>query len=124
MPTLKTYQLFVEGYDLDLSIGVHDFERESKQKVIVDIMVDMQPLPPNASDDIEDVFSYQEITDYLEGLQESAHTDLVESLAVKIGAFCMRDQRVKRASVKISKPDIVSGCEGVGTRMVFEQGSI
>jgi dihydroneopterin aldolase len=45
------------------------------------------------------------------------HTNLVETLADRIAALCLSDQRVMRVRVRVVKPDVLDRVAAVGVEI-------
>ncbi len=108
--------MFVRGLTLDCSIGIHSHERVADQRVRIDIDLTVRDHTPVA-DDIANVISYDDIVDGVKAVIAAGHVNLVETLAERIGDFCMADRRVVAARVRVEKLGAIAEAAGVGVEI-------
>jgi dihydroneopterin aldolase len=84
--------------------GVYDFERASGQDFVVDVTLEMDLAPAARSDDVADTVHYGELADALVAVITGPPVDLIETLADRLLAVCLRDRRVDAATVTVHKP--------------------
>jgi dihydroneopterin aldolase len=106
--------VFVRGIEVMASIGVHPHEMETRQRVLVDVDLDLGDLPPPADDRLAETIDYQEIARHVESLARGEHVQLVETLAERIAAWCLEDERVVAATVRVEKPEALHNAAGAG----------
>lgn len=108
-------ELRLTGFELDVEIGIHEFEIGVRQRVLVDIVLWVDAIVA-ASDDIAEVCDY----DYLRlGIFELCRKrfNLQETLCREILTLCFSNAQVARAKVFVRKPDVYQDCESVGVVM-------
>ncbi len=105
--------VFVHGLKLKASIGVFDFEKTRKQMVIIHVDLMVKEGKPH-DDQIENVVDYKKIVTDIENLIAAGHVLLVETLAEKIAEKCLEVKDVKRALVKVEKPEAFVHAASVG----------
>ena len=71
-------------------------------------------------DDITNVVSYEYIVNDIEGLINSGHFGLLETLAEKISKICLKDERVLNVTIKIEKLDVFKNARSVGIEIYRE----
>ncbi|MFW5678744.1 MAG: dihydroneopterin aldolase [Pseudomonadota bacterium] len=101
----------LEGVTVLMQVGVADFEQHPNyhQPVVVDVdlfrFVGRVPIG-----ELADTLDYDRLRrELLEGWPTRPHTDLLETLAEDLLAFCFEDPRVDAARVKLRKPAIYGG---------------
>jgi FolB domain-containing protein len=105
----------VDDLRLDLFIGVHEHERQARQKVSVTVYMFVADAGPSRSDDLADHVSYADIVDKLKDRARSTrHTQLVETLAEEVAELAFADPRVARAIVDVRKTEIIPEARSVG----------
>lgn len=109
--------LFVRDLELDCAIGVHPHERERRQRVVVNVALTLAEPGAAHRDSIAAVVSYEDIVEGVERLARGGHVNLVETLAERIAALCLRDRRVRRAKVRVDKPDVYERASSVGVEV-------
>ncbi len=94
---------------LDVRIGILDFERKKKQRIIVDLDL-FRFRGAFKGKKIADCLDYDAPFQYItKEWPKRAHTDLIETLAEDLIAFCLKMKGVEAARVAIRKPDIYKG---------------
>ena len=73
--------VFVEALKIDTLIGIYDWERRSKQPVVLDLEMAFDNRVPAATDRIEDTLDYKAVSKRLEASSVDAQFGLVETLA-------------------------------------------
>ncbi len=105
----------IEGLEVLASIGVHPHEHERTQPVIIDISVNLGGHRPPAHDRLEETLDYALVADKAAELAQSAHVQLVETLAYRIAHWVLSaDSRVKSCKVRIRKPHALINAESAG----------
>ena len=84
--------------------GVYDFERADGQDFVVDVDLELDLAPAAASDDVADTVHYGELAGQLVEVVTGEPVDLIETLADRLAAVCLRDPRVAAATVTVHKP--------------------
>ncbi|GHJ46452.1 7,8-dihydroneopterin aldolase [Catellatospora sp. TT07R-123] len=84
--------------------GVFDFERRDGQDFVVDVELELDLAPAAASDDVADTVHYGELASRLAVIVAGPAVNLLETLADRLVAACMEDDRVARATVTVHKP--------------------
>lgn len=105
--------VFIHGMKLKASIGIFDHEKARKQMIIVSVDLVVDESVPHEGD-IENVVNYKIIVDEIEQYVENGHVLLVETMAEEIAEICLADKLVKRAVVKIEKPEAFIHVGAVG----------
>lgn len=94
------------------TLGAFPEERRAPREVIVDVELELALGKAAATDDLADTVDWGALVERLRKTAEAASFRLAEALAGALLAECLRDERVRRATVKVSKPDAM---EGVGS---------
>lgn len=97
----------IEGLALQAIIGVHDFERHTRQPVVIDLDLFIDITRAAETDNLEDTVSYGDVCRAITRLVESSSFNLVEALAESIAALVFETWQVPRLVLKVSKPDAV-----------------
>ncbi len=102
----------LEGVKMDVEIGIHDYERGVKQRVLVDA-VTLVNKAWCGSDDIGTVIDYDYLLDGIKTLSDTQF-DLQETLCGKILDLALEPDAVIAAQVTTRKPDAYRDAEAVG----------
>ena len=95
-------------------IGIHDWEREKKQDILINIVMEADCQPAGVSDDFRDAVDYRAVAKKVLALVEGSAYFLVERLAEEIAKICLEDERVTVARVRVEKPGAVRFSRSVG----------
>lgn len=111
-------ELRIRDLELGFFIGVREDEKRRRQRVVINLWLYVAEAEPHLGDDIRDYVSYSDVVRGIERLAASTvHINLVETLAEKVAAIALADERVTRVVVGIEKPDIIPAAAGVGVRI-------
>jgi dihydroneopterin aldolase len=110
----KPYRIFIRDLEMIASVGVHQFEKIKPQRIRVSIDLTVGPRPPDASDTVDTVMSYENVVKAVRSIVATGHFHLIETLAERIAAECLQHYTVSSAKVKLEKPDIFPDAATVG----------
>ena len=114
--------MIAQNIEVDMFIGICDFEYLKKQKVIVNIKVlGNTPLKPI---EISECLDYSKVCFFVDSWSKRPHVDLVETLLYELFDFCFnQDERIFEVHAEIIKPEVISFANrlGVGASMTREQ---
>ncbi len=104
----------IKNLILKISIGLHDFEKEKKQRVRfnIDIITDSNIKPDN--DNLLSIVNYEETINKIETVTKKKHHELLEDLAENIFDIIFKNKIVKKVNLKLEKLDIIKNTESVG----------
>lgn len=117
---MAEYTILLEGLEVTIGLGIHDFERAAPQRVAVSVWLTCAYEAPPA-DRIDAVVDYDFLRSGILALGHGRHIELQETLcdAVANLALCA-DDRVREVRVRSMKldvyPDARVGCEVVRQR--------
>jgi dihydroneopterin aldolase len=103
-------RIFFRDFSLKVSIGIHDFEREGPQTVVVNIDLLLAPADKAHNDRIANVLNYDVVHDGVMTLAKSRHFNLQETLVEAILDLCLAQPGVVEARVSTEKPDVYGDC--------------
>jgi len=106
--------VFIRGLELVCSIGIYDHEKQTPQRVWINIDMTIRPSPVQVDDQIENVVSYETVANQVRDLVARGHINLVETMAEDIASLCLQNDRVLKVQVRVEKPDILSDATSVG----------
>ena len=103
-------RIFIRDFRLAVSIGIHDFEKDAPQTVIVNVDLMLAPTDRQHSDRIGNVLNYDTVHDGIAALAGSRHFNLQETLVEAILDLCLAQPGVVEARVSTEKPDVYKDC--------------
>ena len=111
--------LFVRNMVLDARIGVFAHEQGVTQRIRVNVafgVVD-EAVAAAGADDLARTVSYERVVLLVRDLVAQGHVALVETLAERIAAGVLAEQRVRVTRVSVEKLDIFDDAESVGVEI-------
>ena len=97
-------RIFIRDLALRCIIGIFPEERREKQDVIINVEMHCDLRRAGETDDLKDTVDYKAIKKAILKLVEASHFQLIESLAEKIAAIALSDEKVQQVIVTIDKP--------------------
>ncbi|MDO6414809.1 dihydroneopterin aldolase [Sphingomonas sp. BIUV-7] len=113
----RSFRIFLDGLDLPVDIGFHDFEVGAPQRlrVTVELWVDEAHFP--SSDRVAEAWNYDLLRTGILRLAEGRRFNLQETFAREIYALIAARPGVTAIRVVTSKPDVYPDCAGVGVEI-------
>ncbi len=112
--------IFLGGLQIETIIGIYDWERETKQTVILDIEMAHDIQKAAATDDIEDTLDYKAVSQRVISFVEQSEFFLVERLAEEINSMIRKEFNVPWVKLILNKKGAISGASDVG--IIIERG--
>ena len=98
-------------------IGIHKHEKINKQKIIFNIVINVnQNALPN-DNDLSSIVDYEKITNKLQNLTKNKNYNFLESLAEDSFKEIFEDIRIESVKIKIEKPDAIVNANSVGVEV-------
>ena len=107
-------KVIIKNLILNISIGIHNFEKKKKQRVRFNIEVVTDPYIKPNNKDLTTILNYEDLIDKIKLLVKKQHYELIEDLAENIFEIIFQNRLVKKISIKIEKLDIIKNSESVG----------
>ena len=85
-------------------IGINDWERKRKQKIVINASFRYDSRKAQQSDNIKDSVDYKIISKKIIGRVEKTKFSLLERLTAYILDIIMEDRAVREATVRVDKP--------------------
>lgn len=98
-------------------IGVHDWEREKPQDILINIALFYEKPNETVIDNIAEFIDYSKVTKNVIKIAETAQRYTVEALAEDIAEACLLDPRVLKTTVRVEKPGAVRFTKSVGVEI-------
>jgi dihydroneopterin aldolase len=115
-------RIFLKNFHVLISMGVHDFEKQARQRVIVNVDLYIDPHGKIEHDSIRETVDYDFVRTTVMKVAESGHFHLQETFCERILDICLQKPGVVAARVSSEKPDIYPDCESVGFEIVRVKG--
>ena len=112
--------IYLRDLRIDTIIGVYDWERKTRQTVILDIEMGADIKKAAKNDNIEDTLNYKAVAKRLINFVEHSQYELVESLAENIADILINEFNVQWLRLQLNKQGAVRNVRDVG--VIIERG--
>lgn len=106
-------KIFIEGLQVQSLIGVYDWERTSKTRLIVDLELAVDLQTAAVSDNVEHTVDYGKVAELVEQVAARSEFQLLEALANAILTDIFAHFACQQIRLKLSKPDILDNARNV-----------
>jgi len=110
----STDVIFLSGLTVDCIVGIWDWERRVKQKVVLDVEMEADVRRSAASDSIDDTLDYKKVAKRLLDFVGNSQYQLVETLAERVAELIVTEFGVPWVRVKLNKQGAIRGARDVG----------
>ena len=112
--TIKPDTVFLRGLEVECIIGVIDWERRIKQKVLLDLELPIDCARAAASDDVADTLDYLSVASRVREFVGESQFMLVETMAHRLALLLLEEFGMEWIRLSINKPGAVRGSRDVG----------
>lgn len=112
--------IYLNDLRIETVIGIYDWERQTKQTVILDLEMATDIKQAAASDDIEHTLDYKAVAKRLIDFVSNSEYQLVETLAEKITEIILNEFNVPWVKLRLNKQGALRGVRDVG--VIIERG--
>jgi dihydroneopterin aldolase len=106
--------IFLSGLTTECIIGIWDWERRVKQKIVIDLEMGADIRKAAASDAIEDTLDYKRVAKRLLAFVSESQFQLVETLTERIAEIVVGEFGVPWVKVRLNKQGAIRGSRDVG----------
>lgn len=106
-------RISVRDYVRDVEIGAFQSERGVTQRLKFNVVLEVAHHSGAANDDVDQIISYDMITEAIDAELSTERLNLLETLAEHVAERCLEDRRAIRVFVRIEKLDRIPGALGV-----------
>ena len=106
--------IFLSGLTTECIIGIWDWERRVKQKVVVDLEMGADIRRAAGSDRIDDTLDYKSVSKRLLQFIGDSEFQLVETLTERIAELVITEFSVPWVRVRLNKQGAIRGSRDVG----------
>jgi len=112
--------IFLGGLEIETIIGIYDWERVTKQTVILDIEMAFDIQKAAQTDDIQYTLDYKTVSHRIISFVEASQFLLVEKLISEIADIIRNEFNVPWVKITLNKKGAIRGASDVG--IVIERG--
>lgn len=110
-------RVFIEGLNIEAVIGIHPWERDRRQPVVLDLDMAWDNRAAAGSEDIADTLNYQAVSERLLEFVGGSEFLLVETLAERCAELLMAEFGVPWLRLKLRKPEAIAEAAAVGVEI-------
>jgi dihydroneopterin aldolase len=112
--------IFLGGLEIETIIGIYDWERVTKQTVILDIEMAFDIQKAAETDDIQYALDYKTVSHRIISFVEATQFLLVEKLISEIAGIIRNEFNVPWVKITLNKKGAIRGASDVG--IIIERG--
>jgi len=98
-------------------IGIHKHEKINKQKIIFNIIIDVNQDALPDENNLSSIVDYEKIVNKLKKLVKSKKYNFLESLVEDSFKEIFEDKRINSVKIKVEKPEAISNAKSVGVEV-------
>ncbi len=112
--------IYLRNLRIDTVIGIYDWERRTRQTVILDIELGTDTAAAAQNDDINDALNYKSVAKRVISFVKASEFQLVETLAERVAEILLQEFKVPWLRLSLNKQGAVRGVRDVG--VIIERG--
>ena len=112
-----TRKVLITDLTLQMSIGIHDFEKIKKQEVKFNISIDVSPSLTPIENKLKSIVNYETVIKDITKLTKNKHYELLETLAEDIFFELFKNTNIQKIKLKIEKTQIIKNTSSVGVEI-------
>lgn len=109
--------VFLRGLSCQCVIGVWEWERQVKQKLVLDIELTTDISAAAKSDKLDDALNYQRIAERVTEVAEASSYQLLESLIAALAEMILQEFEVQSVKIRLDKGSAVANVKNVGIQI-------
>lgn len=113
-------RIFIEDLEVETVVGVYDWEREIRQKVVLNLEMNANIARAAETDSIDNTLNYKAVAKRLSAFVGASEFYLVETLAERCAEIVLAEFGVEWLTLRLDKPGAVTGSKSVG--VMIERG--
>jgi len=114
----KYTKIFLKDYCVETSIGVNDYEKIKKQRLLINVEIYILRYNTiSLNDSINDIVDYDFILKNITKIIDKMHINLQETLCSLILQNMLEHPKVEACNVSTEKIDIYHNCKSIGVEL-------
>ena len=109
--------VLIKDFSINEIIGIHEHEKINKQKIVFNIVIDVNQNTLPDENNLSSIVDYEKITNKIESLAKNKKYNFLESLAEDSFSEIFEDNRINSVKIKIEKPDAITSAKSVGVEV-------
>jgi len=109
--------IFLYGLEANCVVGVWEWEKQTTQKIIIDLDVLADIKHSAASDELKDTLNYKSMAENVIEMLETTHYQLIETMAEEVAKLILENYATTWVKVRINKGGVVKNVKNVGVQI-------
>ncbi|VFP87999.1 dihydroneopterin aldolase [Candidatus Erwinia haradaeae] len=106
--------LYIDQLSIITTIGIYDWEKIIKQKLLLNVDMEWDHRKAALSDDINDCLNYSDVSRTITTFVSQGRFALIERVAEEVAMMLLHNYSSKWVRIKVSKPGAVLEAQQVG----------
>ena len=106
--------ILIKDFIINEIIGIYKHEKTNKQKIIFNLVIDVNPNTTPDENNLASIVDYEKITNKLKKLIKNKSYNFLESLVEDSFKEIFKDKRINSVKIKIEKPEAIKNATSVG----------
>ncbi len=107
-------RIFIRGLQSRAVIGVHPWEREIRQRLLLDLELWWDCRPAAASDSLAQTCDYAAVAERIQAFVQQSQFQLIETLAEECAKLLLNEFALPKVRVTLHKPDALAAVTDLG----------
>lgn len=107
-------RVFIKQLQVDTVIGVYDWEKTIRQRLVLDLELATDISQAAATDNIRYAVDYAVVTEKVRHLISTEPIQLIETVAERVAQLLLREFATSEVQVTVMKPDAIAKADAVG----------
>lgn len=107
----------IEGLKVDAVIGIYEWEKNTRQPLLIDIDMAWNNRVAGHSDDIRDALDYEAVSNQVVALVKRQPFELIERVAEECAAMIIGTFNVQWLKIRVSKPTALKHAQTVAVQI-------
>lgn len=107
-------KVFIKELAIITTIGVYDWEKGIKQKLLFDIEMIWDNRAAGLSDEVSDCLDYAAVSEQVSDFVSSHRFNLIESVAEQVATLILTQFNCPSVKISVSKPGAILNAKSVG----------
>lgn len=109
--------IFIHELKIPATIGLHTWERQIKQTLILDIDMAFDITEAGNTDELSATLDYAAVSERIAEFVTNSEYRLIESVAEQVCQLVLKEFSVERITLTVRKPAAVAGTKEVGVQI-------
>ena len=111
-------RIFLHGLEVECIIGFIEWERRTRQTVVIDVEMPVDCARAAQSDNVAETLDYKKVAKRLIAFVSTSEFKLVETLAHRTAMLILEEFGVDWVRLSINKPGAIRGSKDVGVAVL------